>query len=320
MRILWPSELEAAHSTVEYLVAELLPSRSLATLWAPSGVGKSFLALDLALHVAVGRTWHGRQVSAGQVLYVVGEGFAGMSSRIAAWRAEHSYCETDLDRKIGFCTVPFDVSDGALRRAVRDTCCEMALAPKLVVFDTLSVNAPVGFDESKTAHMKLLLDGARALRDEMMCAVLFIHHTGWDESRERGSSDLRAAMDVSLSLATKRGDERELQVVKARDFTPPDPIRFALPARHGARVVESLTTSIGSLSFSEQALIEQLVARQGIPISVGDWKAACTYSLAHFHRLKKQLVERGFVQPASQSRGYVLSDAGQALFALEAST
>ena len=46
---------------------------------------KSFVALDMACCVAIGRPWHGRAVKQGRVLYCVGEGAAGFPKRLRAW-------------------------------------------------------------------------------------------------------------------------------------------------------------------------------------------------------------------------------------------
>ena len=58
-----------------------------------TGIGKSFLALDLALFIASGKCWHGRDVEMCDVVYVLGEGASGIRQRVAAWRQVHG---TDL--------------------------------------------------------------------------------------------------------------------------------------------------------------------------------------------------------------------------------
>ena len=59
-----------------------------------SGSGKTFLALDLACHVAAGRTWFGRRVEQRGVLYFAIEGGHGITNRIAAWKARHPSAPT----------------------------------------------------------------------------------------------------------------------------------------------------------------------------------------------------------------------------------
>lgn len=312
MNILTPSELAETDDDMSYHVRGLLPMHALATLWAPSGIGKTFVMLDLSLHIAAGMPWHGYEVTRGAVLYCVGEGFAGMHARVHAWCTEHHVDPRDLDAWIGFRRVPFDITDAEMHRTVREELESKQLTPSLVVLDTLSANAPSGFDESKTAAMKMLLDGARAMRDDFGCSVLFIHHTGWDETRERGSSDLRAAMDVSLSLKAIAGDVRELRVEKARDFTIPDPFRLVLRTRHGARVVEPMRANDEELTPSQRAILLVLAEQgQGDPVKATAWERATGYEGSTFYRVRGQLEKLKLI--LKSAKGYVLTEGGKSL-------
>ena len=73
---------------VEFLVDQLLPERSFTMMYGAPGSGKSFLAIDMALSVANGLPWHGYETKQGAVLYIAGEGVAGMGKRWKAW-AKH---------------------------------------------------------------------------------------------------------------------------------------------------------------------------------------------------------------------------------------
>jgi RecA-family ATPase len=68
----------------EWLIEDMVPTGAQAVLYGPSGEGKSFLALDWALSNATGRTWLGRQVKQGRVVYVIGEGGGHMQQRVQA--------------------------------------------------------------------------------------------------------------------------------------------------------------------------------------------------------------------------------------------
>lgn len=69
----------------DYTLKSYLPSNSLSSIYGPSGSYKSFLAVSWACHVAAGMKWAGKSVSAGAVMYVVGEGGIGVPRRIKAW-------------------------------------------------------------------------------------------------------------------------------------------------------------------------------------------------------------------------------------------
>src|SRR5262249_46295895 len=70
----------------EWLVDGLVGQNALVVLFGPPGVGKSFLALDLALSIATGRPWLGRKTTQGGVVYVYAEGTSELKHRAAAWR------------------------------------------------------------------------------------------------------------------------------------------------------------------------------------------------------------------------------------------
>ena len=48
-----------------FLIDSLLPAGGLSVLFGPSGVGKSFLALDWALCVSTGLAWYGQETKPG---------------------------------------------------------------------------------------------------------------------------------------------------------------------------------------------------------------------------------------------------------------
>lgn len=57
----------------EWLVADLIPGRTVTMLGGDGGTGKSLLALHLACSTALGRPWLGREVEPGRALYLSAE-------------------------------------------------------------------------------------------------------------------------------------------------------------------------------------------------------------------------------------------------------
>ena len=64
------------------LVKGLMNAQSMTVIYGASGVGKTFLSLDLAFHIAAGLPWQGRRTLKGLVVYVAAEGGRGISN---AW-------------------------------------------------------------------------------------------------------------------------------------------------------------------------------------------------------------------------------------------
>ena len=67
-----------------YLVKRLIEPGTLCALYGPSTVGKTFLALDLAAHIAHGKPLAERPTERAPVLYCALEGAAGVDRRMAA--------------------------------------------------------------------------------------------------------------------------------------------------------------------------------------------------------------------------------------------
>ena len=72
----------------------IIPRGGLVIIWGPPKCGKSFLAYDLAMHVALGRYYRNRRTHQGGVVYLALEGGTGFANRVEAWRqrcfGEHS--------------------------------------------------------------------------------------------------------------------------------------------------------------------------------------------------------------------------------------
>lgn len=96
----WPLGLEFASDinldTASHdIIADLIGPRDLAVVYGPSGGGKTFVALDLGFHLALGLPIAGKETRRCAVLYVSYEGARGIKRRIVAARnklGEPGYC------------------------------------------------------------------------------------------------------------------------------------------------------------------------------------------------------------------------------------
>ena len=71
---------------ISWLIEGLLPSSGIGAIYGASGSTKSFLALDLALHIASQEQWFGYEIKKNIPVYFIGlEGEAGIPRRISAW-------------------------------------------------------------------------------------------------------------------------------------------------------------------------------------------------------------------------------------------
>ena len=206
--------LREASEAVRWTVKHVVPAASIGMMFGGSGTFKSFIALDLALHVAHGLPWMGRQTVRGQVLYIAAEGGAGLWGRIDAWhRARNLKWQ---DAPLFVVPAAIDLTVDAWR--VVDAAQAIGACPALVIVDTLSQTYS-GEENSANEMAAYLREIGMRFRALWACSVLLVHHTGHAATeRPRGSSAIRANIDFLLGVFR---DEKEmlatLSCVKQKD-------------------------------------------------------------------------------------------------------
>ncbi|MBM3521818.1 MAG: AAA family ATPase [Alphaproteobacteria bacterium] len=98
-RVVWADQIGTSFLEVNWLAKGLIEVGSLALIYGPPKSGKTFIATDLALHIATGREWMGCRVrSGGLVVYVSHEGTPGVMRRILAHARHHDLEMNTLTR------------------------------------------------------------------------------------------------------------------------------------------------------------------------------------------------------------------------------
>ena len=206
----------------EWLVDTIIPKNELSVLYGPPGEGKTFIALDLSLHVAAGRDWHGQTTKPGRVLYIAGEGVSGLPSRIKAWHQHNGY-EPVKD----FYVLPEAVEflDPASMFRLSNTISEMGKFD-LIVIDTVA-RAMADGDENSATDMGKFIKSCDQLQKVHGASVLGIHHSGKDTAKGlRGSSSLKGAVNTSLSCKKVDDNQIRLTFEKQKDVEMGEPISF----------------------------------------------------------------------------------------------
>ncbi len=214
---------------VEWLVEGMLTRTGLGVLYGPPGAGKSFAALDMALSVARGQSFHGAAVTGGPVLYIAGEGVGGLGKRIKALKyARKWHGEAPLH------VLPASVAfaeQGEVERLFRTIDALGDGGPwALVIVDTVA-RALLGHEENSADSMGLFIAACDAVKRHTGGALLGIHHAGKDAARGmRGSSALLGAVDTSIKAAQEYGF-LSLTVEKQKDAEAQEPWRFRMTPR-----------------------------------------------------------------------------------------
>jgi hypothetical protein len=191
-----------------YLVKGWLDRGATSVVYGESNVGKTFFALDLAMHVAAGLTWHGANVppaseSFGCVVYVACEGGSGISNRIEAIRRHDADLIEQAEARHGFTLLPtiLDLCDETDAKELVKAFATLPARIGLVIIDTLARTMGSG-DENTTRDMGSFIRSLDHIRYATGAHIMVIHHTGKDASKgARGSGSLRAAVDTEICLA-----------------------------------------------------------------------------------------------------------------------
>ena len=193
-----------------HLVRGLFPQIGTSVLFGAPGLGKSFIALDIALSVAAGLDVFGRPALQGCAIYLSTEGKTGMRARAEAWALSRGLDIADLP--IAIIEEPMNLREpavaalliGRLKRLVAKSgipCC-------FICIDTMS-QCLFG-DENSQDVMTQFAAAATKMASVLETQVCVIHHTGKDESKgARGSSVIQGNYDTLLQLSAGEG-EREL--------------------------------------------------------------------------------------------------------------
>ncbi len=276
----------------EPLIEDVLDLNSLSLLFGRAGSGKSFVALDWALCVSTATWWKGHRVLPAPVLYVAGEGAAGLGARLEAWQRFH-----DVHVPIQITWVPstVDLLDRRWVEALVTVATEVA--PALVVIDTLS-RCMAGGDENSAKDMTTVIRGLDAVRDATGACVLPVHHTGKDlTAGARGHSALRAALDTEIRVeggdrivslhADKQRHHVDGHVIAKLELTPVD-FSCALGEYRGG------PPDAGTLRASDRAALEALeriATDEGVPTA--RWQKATDLPERTFYEARKRLADRG---------------------------
>lgn len=268
MPLLSLDELREHSHAVSWLVKHVVPSDAIGMMYGGSGTFKSFIALDLALHVAHGLPWMGRRTKKGSVLYIAAEGGGGLWQRIVAWhRARRLQWSTIRD---SFKIIPKAVDLTADAWRVVEAAQSKSLTPALVAIDTLS-QTYAGEENSANEMAAYFRELGNRFRALWGCSVLLLHHTGHQATeRPRGSSAIRANLDYMLGVFR---DEKEMLATltcgKQKDGDAFQDATFALSVHElghdedGDKVTSLVARHLSSAEEMSQAMETERSAGRG---------------------------------------------------------
>lgn len=201
---------------VEYLIKKVIDKNGLSVMYGKSNCGKTFTALEMALHIALGWEWRGHKTRQGKVFYIAAEAGFGIKKRIKAFMKHHNLTYADipdfhlLPKGVNFCSTKEDAEEIIKEINI------LGGKVEIVFIDTLS-RAMAGGDENSPVDMGAFVKNCDLIRQETPAAAGIVHHTGKDATKgSRGHYSLVAAVDTEFAVTNTNGTVT-VEITKQRD-------------------------------------------------------------------------------------------------------
>lgn len=257
----------------EPLIDGALDRKTITVLSGKFATYKTFVAIDMAGHLAVGKAWHGHAVpDPVKVLYIAAEGVSSIYRRAMSWQERHG----DIPRgAFTVLTRPARLNQDDEMAWLADIVAKIDAG--LVVVDTWHRSTP-GSEENSNDDAGAAFNALATIRDDTGASFLALHHTGHEGKRARGASSLEDDADAAfvIQLAGDSEDRspsnpRILRHRKRKDGELLNPMTLAL-SPVGKSVVLDVVGGVRNIQESEETRVNRLVlhaSELGIPASAG---------------------------------------------------
>lgn len=246
----------AALPAPRWLIKDWIPLGGLVQTVGQPGHGKSFVALDQAMHVALGREWRGHRVERARVGYIVAEGAPGMGQRVKAWCKRFNE-EQGVDG-IYFLPEPVQALDNNAWEELIFACLELGL--KYIVLDT-QARITVGMEENSAKEMGQFVHQVERLRSATGATINIVHHQNKAGGSARGSGAMLGALHTEITVS-KAGNRVTSTVTKQKDADAAMPLTLALSgvklgyAVHAGLTAGGWTIGAATEEISAAVLVE----------------------------------------------------------------
>ncbi|MDZ7823085.1 MAG: AAA family ATPase [Ahrensia sp.] len=225
-------DLEKSGDEPEYLIDGWLTEGDRSVVGGPSGSGKSFLSIHLAMCVARGVDFFQYPAKKGGVIYQAGEGGRGLKKRLKAYRKQFG---VSVDDDIPFVLLPHKVDlfskEGDTEKLIQEInawALTMSDPLRLVVIDTLAT-ATAGADENSGKDMGMVLQNIATISERTGAHVQLVHHMNAEGKKLRGHTSVYANVDQVIQVVSDPDTKvKTATLVKQKDDEDGVKLHFSL--------------------------------------------------------------------------------------------
>jgi len=234
----------------QWLIDGMVEQEALSMVFGASGAGKTFVVLDMALSVATGKAYHGKEVKQAPVCYIAGEGHAGFARRINAWATHNDVSLKGVPFYKSTSTVVMnDPEDANKLMSEIDGIVQEVGEPKLIILDTM--DRTLAGSDSDDKDVAAYLTVCDEVRLKYGATVIVVHHVGHNhQERARGSTRLKGRLDSEYRVEMWGDFKLILTPTKMKDAEEPAPMSF-LKVTIGMQTTDGQETSSLALEYTE---------------------------------------------------------------------
>jgi len=199
-----------------WVIENIIPDGEAVLIYGDTGTGKSFNAFDMAMCIARGLQFNGRNVEPGLVIYIAAEAGKGFEKRKIAYTKHHHLDPTQrlpfflVTKKVNFFRDDAD-ADGLIEEIaeIRKLYREQL---RMIFVDTLSATTP-GMNENASQDVSSVKERLDRIRLATGVAVALVHHKPKGGSTPRGHGSLTADFETTIEfVTTEMQDEAGLKI------------------------------------------------------------------------------------------------------------
>lgn len=214
--LLCEDDFLAERAPISWMVDEIFPSASVCMITGDAGSGKTWISLDIAISIAKGNPWIGREVIQGPVLVIDEEsGEDRISRRIKKIIMGHGGPGTPI---YGHSMQCIDITNIPHLTEIEKIIVDKNI--KFVVIDAL-MDVVLGADENSVKEIMPAFKYLRQISERTGVTFLIIHHNDKAGTGYRGSSAIKGAVDTMLEITkSENSDSIKIKSKKVRDGEP----------------------------------------------------------------------------------------------------
>lgn len=242
-----------------WFIEGLVPEFQDLVLHGDPGSRKTFVCLDIMAHAAHDLPWHGRALTPGNVLYILGEGVAGVGKRLRA--LAHGMGIDPYDLKIDWMPEPLNIFK--MPPEALPIWAEFIAVRQYtyVVFDTLHKNTE-GMDENSSGEMGTAFANARKIAPNSH--RIYVHHDTKAGKSPRGSGSIVGDVDAVISVKSTGTLSSRIKSDKIRDAEAFDNIEITFDEHDASNSIYVKTVGSPAPSATKrQLIVKAILARPG---------------------------------------------------------